>query len=140
MVEHQRVLRSVLVLGGLAHLAVGGAGVAFPRWFFNAAPAWPPLHVGQIQIAGVFDLAMAALFLGAARELGRYLPLAVLVGVVAEWGHASVRVGHIFAGDNPAADLLLPSLMLVFGGILLWARARQIACHAGIQRDEAERP
>ena len=121
MIESQRFLRAVLVLGGLAHLVIGVAGAAFPRWFFSAAPPWPPLHVGQIQIGGIFDLAMAVLFLGSARDLARYLPLAVFVGVVAEWGHASVRIGHILAGDNPTADLLLPSLMLVLGGIFVWA-------------------
>ena len=130
MIQHQRFLRAVFVVGGLAHLAIGAAGVAFPRWFFSAAPPWPPLHVGQIQIGGVFDLAMAVLFLGAARELERYLPLVVLVGVVAEWGHASVRIGHVLAGDNPSADLLLPSLMVVLGGILVCAGTRRALWHA----------
>jgi uncharacterized membrane protein len=130
MIESQRFLRAVLVLGGLAHLVIGAAGMAFPRWFFSAAPPWPPLHVGQIQIGGIFDLAMAVLFLASARDLARYLPLAVFVGVVAEWGHASVRIGHILAGDNPTADLLLPSLMLVLGGILVWAGTRRTQWHA----------
>ena len=130
MVKSQRFLRAVLLLGGLAHLAIGVAGLVFPRWFFSTAPPWPPLHVGQIQIGGIFDLAMAALYLGAARDLARHLPLVVFVGVVAEWGHASVRIGHILVGDNPTSDLLLPSLMLVLGGILLWAATRRTQWHA----------
>jgi hypothetical protein len=124
MENHKRFLRGVLVVAGLVHCLIGVAGLAFPRWFFSAVPAWPPLHVGQLQIAGVFDLALAALFLGTARDLKRYLPLAALVGVVAEWGHASVRIGHIITGGNPLADVLLPTLMLVFGGILVFAAAR----------------
>jgi hypothetical protein len=121
MLERPRVVILVLVAGGLIHLAIGFAGLAFPRWFFHAAPPWPPIHVGQIQIAGVFDLALAALFLGAARDLERYFPLAVLVGVVAETGHALVRIGHIVGGSNPASDLVLPLLMLSFAAILVLA-------------------
>jgi hypothetical protein len=83
------------------------------------------MHVGQIQIAGVFDLALAALFLGTARNLRRYLPIAILVGLVAEWGHALVRLGHIIAGSNPAADFILPILMLAFGVVLGLAGVRR---------------
>ena len=82
------------------------------------------LGVGQIQIAGVFDLALAALFLGASRDLERYLPLAVLVAVVAELGHALVRIGHILVGSNPASDLVLPLLMLSFAVLLVLAGLR----------------
>jgi hypothetical protein len=120
--------RLLLWLFGLAHLAFGIAGVAYPRWFFGAVPPWPPLHVGQIQIAGVFDLALAALFLGAATNVRRYLPVVVPTGAVAECGHALVRIGHVIAGDNPPADLLAPGCMLAFGvyllavGLLLWSR------------------
>jgi hypothetical protein len=83
------------------------------------------MHVGQIQIAGVFDFSLAALFLGAARDLDRYLPLAVLVGVVAELGHALVRIGHIVGGSNPASDLLLPLLMFSFAVLLVLAGLRR---------------
>ena len=121
MADRLCILRVVLMLGGLVHLSIGTAGLAAPRWFFNVVPAWPPLHVGQIQIAGVFDLAMAVLFLSTARDLKRYLPLAVLVGVIAEWGHALVRIGHIVTGGNPTADLILPILMVLFGAILVSA-------------------
>lgn len=99
-------------------MAFGVAGVAFPRWFFAAVPPWPPLHVGQIQIAGIFDLALAVLFLGALTDLDRYLPLVIPVGVVAEVGHAGVRIAHVIAGDNPRDDLLAPSMMLLFGVVL----------------------
>lgn len=118
MVDRSHLIRIALVVAGLAHLAIGLAGLVFPRWFFSTAPPWPPLHVGQLQIAGVFDLSLAALFLGTARNLKRYLPLTAFVGVTAEWGHALVRIGHIAAGANPMADLFLPMLMLIFGGIL----------------------
>ena len=124
MLERSRGVVLLLVAGGLTHLAIGIAGLAFPRWFFNAAPPWPPMHVGQIQIAGVFDLALAALFIGAARDLDRYLALAVFVGVVAELGHALVRIGHIVAGSNPPSDLILPLLMLSFAAILVLAGLR----------------
>ena len=119
MLERSRVVVLLLVAAGLIHLAIGFAGLAFPRWFFHAAPPWPPMHVGQLQIGGVFDLTMAALFLGAARDLHRYLPLVVLVGVVAELGHAVVRIGHIVGGSNPMSDLFLPILMLGFAVILV---------------------
>ncbi len=125
MLERSRVVVLLLVVGGLVHLAIGFAGLAFPRWFFHAAPPWPPMHVGQIQIAGVFDFSLAALFLGAARDLDRYLPLAVLVGVVAELGHALVRIGHIVGGSNPASDLLLPLLMFSFAVLLVLAGLRR---------------
>lgn len=88
---------------------------------FATVPPWPPLHVGRIQIAGVFDLSMAAGFLIAATDMVRYGTLMIVVGVVAEWGHAVVRIGHIIAGDNPAADLVAAILMLVFGAILVVA-------------------
>jgi hypothetical protein len=110
-----RLLKGLLWFFGLAHLAFGIAGLAFARRFFAAVPPWPPLHVGQIQIAGIFDLAMAVLFLGALTDLDRYLPLVIPVGVVAEVGHACVRIGHVIAGDNPPDDLLAPSVMLAFG-------------------------
>ena len=125
MLERSRIVVLLLVAGGLVHLAIGFAGLAFPRWFFHAAPPWPPMHVGQIQIAGVFDPALAALFLGASRDLERYLALAVLVGVVAELGHALVRIGHIVAGSNPLSDLILPLLMLSFAVILVLAGLRR---------------
>ena len=62
---------------------------------------------------------MAVLFFGAAKAPERYFPLAVAVGVVAEWGHAFVRIGHILRGSNPVADLFLPILMVLFGAILI---------------------
>jgi hypothetical protein len=122
------MLRLLLCLFGLAHLLFGVAGVAGPRWFFDALPAWPPLHVGQIQIAGVFDLTLAALFLAAVTDVRRYLPVVVPAGAVAECGHALVRMGHVMVGDDPPADLVAPSFMLAFGvyllavGVLLWLR------------------
>ena len=124
MIGRWRLIRVALVVAGLAHFGIGLAGLAFPRWFFSAVPPWPPLHVGQLQIAGVFDLSLAALFLGTARNPTRYFPLAALVGITAEWGHALVRIGHIVTGTNPAADLFLPVLMLIFGGILVWSVTR----------------
>ena len=104
---------------GIAHLAFGVAGTAFPRWFYDALPPWPPLHVGQIQIAGIFDLALGVLFLVAATDINRYLPIVVPVGAVAECGHALVRIGHVVAGDDPINDLLAPIIMLLFGLALL---------------------
>jgi len=100
-------------------------GTAFPRWFFETAPPWPPLHVGQIQIGGIFDLAMATVFLIGATDMGRHASLVLPVGVVAEVGHALVRIGHVAAGDNPRADLVLPGLMLLIGGILATAAVRR---------------
>lgn len=117
--------RLLLGLFGVAHLAFGIAGVGFPNWFYGAVPPWPPLHVGQIQIAGVFDLSLAVLFLGAAVDPRRYLPVAGLAGTVAELGHAAVRIGHVAAGDNPPADLLAPLCMLTFGVYLLLLTARR---------------
>ena len=78
-----RLLGVVLLLGGLSHLAIGGIAVAVPRRFFDLAPPWPPLHAGQIQIAGIFDLSLAALFLISATDVRRFLPLVVGVGLVA---------------------------------------------------------
>jgi len=114
-----RYLKPLLWFFGFAHLAFGIAGAFFPRWFYGRIPRWPPLHVGQIQIAGVFDLALAALFLVGATDLDRYLPIVVPVGVVAEGGHALVRIGHVIAGDNPSADVLAPAFMMVFSVVLL---------------------
>ena len=99
--------------------------MAFPRWFFSAAPPWPPLHVGQIQIAGVFDLSMATAFLVAATDVRRYARIIIPVGVVAEGGHAMVRIGHVIAGDNPPADLVLPGLMVTVAAILAVAGAQR---------------
>jgi hypothetical protein len=118
-------LRALFVVWGLGHLAIGVIGTAFPRWFFASAPPWPPLHVGQIQIGGVFDLAMATAFLVGATDVGRYTSLVLPVGVVAEVGHALVRIGHVIAGDDPRGDLLLPSLMLLVGAILAIAGVRR---------------
>ncbi len=112
-------LRILFGLAGAGHLIFGIVGLAFPRWFFSTVPPWPPLHVGQIQIGGVFDLAMAAVYIGGARDVHRYGPLVIMVGIVAEWSHALVRIGHIIIGDNPIADLFLPGLMLILGAILL---------------------
>src|SRR5436309_4276903 len=89
-VMSDRSLRLLFVVWGVAHLAFGIAGAAFPRWFFGAVPPWPPLHVGQIQIAGIFDLAMATAFLIAATDVARYAPLMIAAGVV-EIGRASCR-------------------------------------------------
>ncbi len=119
-------LRALFLLGGVLHLAIGLLGTLSPRRFFDVAPPWPPLHVGQIQIAGVFDLAMATIFLSAATDVGRFAPLAVLAGVVAEWGHAAVRIGHILAGDNPRSDLFLPVVMLLFGMLLALSGASSL--------------
>ena len=123
----QAHVKLLLVAAGLVHCAIGVVALVSPRWFFASAPPWPPLHVGQIQIAAVFDLSLAALFLVAARDVPRFLPIATIVGVVAEWGHAAVRVGHIVLGSNPADDLFLPILMLAFGAILC---AVGIGCRA----------
>src|SRR6266566_8973360 len=68
-VMSDRSLRLLFAVCGVAHLAFGTAGVVFPRWFFGVLPPWPPLHVGQIQIAGIFDLAMATAFLIAATDV-----------------------------------------------------------------------
>ena len=114
-----RYLKALLWFFAVAHLLFGVVGLAFPRWFYGVVPPWPPLHVGQIQIAGVFDLALAALFLAGTTDLDRYLPVVIPVGVVAECGHALVRIGHVIAGDNPPGDLLAPAAMLLFGLILL---------------------
>ena len=114
-----RYLKTLLWFFGVAHVAFGVAGTVFPRWFYATVPPWPPLHVGQIQIAGVFDLALAILFFAAATDLDRYLPIVIPVGVVAECGHALVRIGHVMAGDNPRDDLLAPTVMLLFGIVLL---------------------
>jgi uncharacterized membrane protein len=114
-------LRGLLWFFGVAHLLFAIAGLAFPRWFYEAVPPWPPLHVGQIQIGGIFDLALATLFLLAATDIERYLPLVIPVGAVAECGHALVRIGHVMAGDNPPADLLAPTFMLLFGFVLVAA-------------------
>jgi hypothetical protein len=113
------VLKAVLWCAAAAHLAFGVAGTFFPRWFYSILPLWPPLHAGQIQIAGVFDLALAALFFVAVSDIDRYLPIVVPVGVVAECGHALVRLGHVVAGDNPPGDLVAPTVMLLFGIFLL---------------------
>jgi uncharacterized membrane protein len=120
-------LKTFFVLWGLGHLVVGIAGTMFPRWFFGAVPPWPPLHIGQIQIAGIFDLSMATVFLGAATDVQRYADLVIPVGVVAEGGHALVRIGHVIAGDNPPADLVLPSVMVAVAVILALARIQRRA-------------
>lgn len=87
------VLRILFLLWAAAHFVFEIAGLAFPRWFFATVPPWPPLHVGQIQIAGVFDLSMAAAFLIAATDVPRYGALMIVVGVVAEWGMPSFGSG-----------------------------------------------
>ena len=112
-------LKVLLWAFGVAHLAFGVAGTIFPRWFYASVPPWPPLHVGQVQIAGVFDLTLAVLFIVGATDVDRYLPIVVPAGVVAECGHAMVRIGHVMTGDNPRDDLLAPALMLLFGLFLL---------------------
>jgi uncharacterized membrane protein len=124
MLREATLLRRFFLAAGAVHLLFGVAGMALPRWFFATVPPWPPLHVGQIQIAGVFDLALATGFLIAARDVERYAGVMLPVGVVAEWGHAAIRIGHIVAGDNPAADWPGPLAMLLFGGI----------CFAGLTR------
>ena len=124
MKQQVRVVTIVLWVAGVAHLVIGVAGLGFPTWFFETVPPWPPLHVGQIQIGAVFDLTMATVYLGATTDLDRYLPLVVPAGVVAEWGHASVRIGHVLIGDNPADDRALPALMLLLGAMLLAAGLR----------------
>jgi hypothetical protein len=58
-------------------------------------------------------------FLTAATDVDRYLPIVVPVGAVAECGHALVRLGHVIVGDNPPDDLLAPLFMLLFGLVLL---------------------
>ena len=128
MIAKDSFLRVFLALLGLGHLIFGIAGAALPQWFFSSVPPWPPLHVGQIQIAGIFDLSMATAFLIAASDVQRHASLIIPVGVVAEAGHALVRIGHVIAGDNPCDDLVLPSLMLLVAAILAatgfqrWAR------------------
>ncbi len=129
-----RFLKTLLWFFGVAHLTFGVAGTAFSQWFYATVPPWPPLHVGQIQIAGVFDLALAVLFLMAAADLDRYLPIVIPVGVVAECGHALVRIGHVMAGDNPRQDLLAPAFMMLFGLVLLGVGLTTWRHGAGIHR------
>jgi len=132
--------RFLLAFFGIAHLAFGIAGLVFPRWFYAAVPPWPPLHLGQIQIAGVFDLSLAVLFLGGALDPRRYLPVVAPAGAVAELGHAGVRIGHIIAGDNPPADWLGPSGMLAFGAYLLILTIRRAgaAKHAALANERQQ--
>src|SRR5262245_9337699 len=96
-------LRWLFVIAGMLHLAFGVAGVAAPRWFFANVLPWPPMHVGQIQIAGVFDLSLAGGFLIASIDVARYADVMLAVGLIAEWGHAAVRIAHMLVGDNPVA-------------------------------------
>jgi hypothetical protein len=121
-----RKLRMLFVVAGLAHLAFGVVGAAVPRWFFATVPPWPPLHAGQIQIAGVFDLTLAALFLVAAGDVDRYAPLVIPVGAVAEWGNALVRLGHIALGDNSPADWPPSAGMLLIGAALVTAGVQRV--------------
>jgi hypothetical protein len=123
-------LRTFFLVWGFGHLVVGIAGTVFPRWFFSVAPPWPPLHVGQVQIAGIFDLSMAVAFLGGATDVDRYAGLVIPVGVVAEGGHALVRIGHVIAGDNPPADLVLPGVMVAVTAVLAIAGVQRRAEHA----------
>jgi len=120
-----RKLRMLFVAAGLAHLVFGVTGALAPRWFFAVVPPWPPLHAGQIQIAGVFDLTLATLFLVAASDVDRYAPLVIPVGVVAEWGHALVRLGHIAVGDNSPADWPPSAGMVLIGAALVAAGAQR---------------
>jgi hypothetical protein len=122
----RRFVAILFGLAGIAHLIPGVAGLIFPIWFFNAIPPWPPLHVGQIQIAGIFDLAMAVMYFVGAANPTRYAPLVVASGIVAECGHGAVRIGHIVAGDNSVSDLWLPSLMLGYGAILAALGVRHV--------------
>lgn len=119
-----RLMKGLFLCWGVAHLLVGIAGTALPRWFFGVVPPWPPLHVGQIQIAGIFDLAMATAFLLAATDVDRYAPLMSPVGVVAEGGHALVRIAHMILGDNPPDDLIPSTFMAAFAVYLLAASVR----------------
>lgn len=125
--EMRWCLRVLLWFFATAHFLFGLAGVAAPWWFYESVPPWLPLHV--IQIAGVFDLALAVLFLKACRDLDRYLPVVVPVGVVVELGHPLVRICHIIFSDNPSEDLFAPTFMLLFGlalagmGIRAWCDA-----------------
>jgi hypothetical protein len=48
----------------------------------------------------------------------------VLVGVVAEGGHAAIRISHIVLGDNPTGDLLAPICMAAFAVYLVAAGIR----------------
>jgi len=134
------LLAPFFAIAGVAHSLFGVAGLALPRWFYATAPPWPPLHVGQIQIAGVFDLTLATAFFVAATDVDRFAPLMLAVGVVAEWGHAAVRVGHVVAGDNPAADWPGPLAMFVVGAVCLAALARHSATanepESGRSRDD----
>lgn len=137
-----RYLTTALWIAAVVHLAFGVAGIAFPRAFYAILPPWPPLHVGQIQIGGVFDVTLAVLFFVGATDLDRYLPIVVPVGVVAEWGHAWVRIGHVLAGDDPRDDLLAPILMLLFGLALLgmgWATWDARAAYRARHPDGAQR-
>ncbi len=118
--------RVLLGIFGVAHLAFGIAGLVLPQSFYAALPPWPPLHVGQIQIAGVFDLSLAILFLGGAWDPRRFLPIVAPTGAVAELGHAGVRIGHIIAGNDPPADVLPPVCMLAFGVYLLFLAVVEI--------------
>jgi hypothetical protein len=127
----RQLLRGLFVSWGIAHLLFGIARTALPRWFFGVVPPWPPLHVGQIQIGGIFDLAMSAGFLFAASDIDRYAPLMIPVGVVAEGGHAAVRVGHIIVGDNPPDDLLAPTCMAAFAVYLVAAGTQLRASSKG---------
>ena len=130
----QHHLKRLFLAAGLVHGMIGVVALFSPRWFFASVPFWPPLHVGQIQIAAVFDLSLAALFLVAARDVPRFLPITSLVGVVAEWGHAAVRVGHIVLGGNPARDLFLPALMFLFGAVLCAVGVGQLRARVAARR------
>lgn len=81
-------------------------------------------------------MALAILFLVAATDVDRYLPIIIPVGVVAECGHALVRIGHVLAGDNPRDDLLAPAFMMLFGlGLLgVGMSNRERGTHKGKMR------
>ena len=127
MFGREPFLKGFFSLWGLGHLVAGVAGTAFPMWFYGVLPPWPPLHVGQMQIAGIFDLAMATAFLVAATDVRRYAGLVIPTGIVAEAGHALVRIGHVIAGDNPPADLVLPSIMMAVAVLLAVAQIQRRA-------------
>lgn len=125
------LLRLVLVGYGAGHLSTAALFIGWPRYFVEGRGprpvwplylfqfgAWPPTHVGFMNVLAVYDVAVAvALFLCAYDPIAHY---GILAFAVVLWAlHGGAHAYHIIFGSSPAsywstvAELWLGAALLV---------------------------
>jgi hypothetical protein len=115
------LVRPLLGLGGLYHLALGLSALAIPRAFYDAIASFPPYNDHFVRDIGSLYLALGAVMLVAARRRSWQAPVLAFTTLQ----YAIHTLSHLvdITGGNPkwlgaATAAGLAALTVLFGWLL----------------------